>query len=353
MKTKVAAVVLSSLITFFLVEALYRIYLRLSGAAGPLVGPLNLTEPVVLEPDAELGWKNKAGKYEFLYGAGGKKYPVVVNVGQSGERLHALSVSGEREKADKAEVAVIGCSFTFGWGVSDDDTFTARLAREYPQFHFVNLACGGYSTYQALLSLERRYRTRPPPRFVIYGFPAFHAERNVASVQWQYVLFVFSKRGHAQVPYVTLGTDGRLQRHPPEGFAYPPFFASSKVLSRYYLWIQSKRDRRREGERRVTEALLLALQEWAEARGAKLIVAVLDRDKYAQYEAFLQSHAISYARATPHYASLPYDDHPDWHFHRDVAEQLGQRLRALIAESGAGSPFAHGDIPPGADVPHE
>ncbi len=50
---------------------------------------------------------------------------------------------------------VLGDSFASGWGVSFEQTFTARLSLEHPEWNIRNAAVAGYGADQNLLVLSR------------------------------------------------------------------------------------------------------------------------------------------------------------------------------------------------------
>ena len=55
----------------------------------------------------------------------------------------------------RAEVLLVGCSFTEGFGVDDEDTFSYLLNARYPHLMFHNFGTGGYGTYQSLLRVKK------------------------------------------------------------------------------------------------------------------------------------------------------------------------------------------------------
>jgi hypothetical protein len=286
--------------------------------------PLMWEQPVVVVPDPVLGWRNRPGVHRLTFGSAPRQRVIPTSIGADGERL-----AGRRPR-DPAlpEVAVIGCSFTYGWGVDDDQAYPALAARKRRELRFVNLASPGYGTYQALLALKQRYATRPPPRAVVYGLVDHHADRNVATARWRYLLWLFSRRGTVAVPSVTLDAAGRLVPHPPEQFAFPALLRPSHALSRYWLWAAVRFDPRREQRDRVTRMLLADMQQWAVAHGAALVVATLD-GRPSSWRDELRARAIPYVEARP-YRMLPYDTHPDWGFHRDVAARLVGALSRVV-----------------------
>ena len=83
-------------------------------------------------------------------------------------RLSRRPPPGEGPGRDR--VAVLGDSFVFGSGVTQDEPVTRRLAALLgPAFEVVNLGVPGYGTDQALLTL-RRWGRRLSPDLVLVGF---------------------------------------------------------------------------------------------------------------------------------------------------------------------------------------
>lgn len=73
-------------------------------------------------------------------------------------------------------IVTVGCSFSWGDGVENEQTYTAILGRRLG-VAVANLAFAGYGTTQSLGMLERSLAFRP--RVVIYGFIDDHLERNL------------------------------------------------------------------------------------------------------------------------------------------------------------------------------
>lgn len=77
--------------------------------------------------------------------------------------------------AGRFRVAVIGDSVTMGWGVNDEETYSAQLEQRlhlrFPNrdLDVVNLGVGGYNTRQQV-TLLKRYISRLQPDLVLLGF---------------------------------------------------------------------------------------------------------------------------------------------------------------------------------------
>lgn len=99
----------------------------------------------MFQPDSILGWSHVEGaeaihpSFEF-------------------RARYKIDGAGRREtgyRGESADLAVLGCSWTFGHGVNDNDTFAARMFRQQG-LPVHNYACMGYGPTQAYLQLLHR-----------------------------------------------------------------------------------------------------------------------------------------------------------------------------------------------------
>jgi lysophospholipase L1-like esterase len=152
---KLIAVVLPVVIFFLLLEV----------TAGLLITENRLDRILaLLEQDARIFWKQKDNLDMDFFGGW-------VNTDDYGMRLN--SDGGERKPGDY-RVLVLGASPSFGWGVQNDETYSAILERELdkrfiPDIRVVN-GCGvGYSSFQGL-GLLKRHIARIKPHVVTVSF---------------------------------------------------------------------------------------------------------------------------------------------------------------------------------------
>ncbi len=120
--------------------------------------------------DWDLGWVNRPGALgaDLCNGA-----PAIVwsNRQRASRRLRDL----QRTK----QVALLGCSFTFGLGVTDSETYPWLLNEMSADISFDNYGVRGYGAYQCLLTMKRILE-REPQRYqvIVYSCISDHMLRD-------------------------------------------------------------------------------------------------------------------------------------------------------------------------------
>jgi len=156
-------------------------------------------------PDVVLGWTLVPGHYQMpAYVPGGARATVTI----WDDRTRATS---KVRKPRDTQVLLLGCSFTYGWAISDDETYAWKLQERLPEVEILDAATSAYGTYQSLLRLERHLAgAARPPAVVVYGLFGEHATRNVGDPRWIRVLSQMPDRGEVAVPYCQLDDRGDL-----------------------------------------------------------------------------------------------------------------------------------------------
>ncbi len=249
-------------------------------------------ESLILEPDPVLGWKNKPGIYTKWHVDN-----VKVTIWPDGSR----ATQPQRQKKDK-QIVIVGGSFTFGWAISDNQTFAWKLQQEFPSIEFLNYGTGGYGTYQSLLILEKVFAGQStPPAMVLYAFCDFHEGRNVATSQWLINLRKSSKRGHVYLPYCTLDRNKKLVRHLPEAYPFWPLEKSLftvNFLHEHYMTLKTRRRIKQKSE--VTKKLLLEMNNLCKKNKSQLVVLLIqcNEDSKSKYKKFLLENNMDYIVCT-------------------------------------------------------
>jgi hypothetical protein len=127
---------------------------------------------------------------------------------------------GKRRKP----LLVFGCSFAFGDGVQDEETFPSRLALEAPEYRVYNYGIAGNGPFHALRDLQERDFSREVPErngIGVYLYIRDHLRRIMPS------LYYVNYRG----PYYEADSGGKLRRFANYAEAHPVFAGFYRLLS--------------------------------------------------------------------------------------------------------------------------
>jgi hypothetical protein len=333
-RRRVVLISLTTLVSLVFALGAAEMLTRLAGWNMWRAPVLDRNLPVLHEPDPILGWRNRPGSVVWpgLWSDRGRD--IVMTFWQDG-----LRATAPERRPRRAEVPLVGCSYTQGWAVTDSETYAWQLQTMLPRVTVLNYGTAGYGTYQSLLALERHFARAPGPvPLVVYGLIESHEDRNVAPASWLRGLTTVSHGGPLAVPFVTIGSAGTLERHAPQSYPSWPLdrrLASVDLLE--FAWASFESRGRLEQSVPVLEALLLEMQRVAHAHGAELVVVILDarsRGWLPRRTRFLRAHSISTVSCVhPRITSqqVPGYGHPDRVWHAYVATCLAAHLRPLIA----------------------
>ncbi len=154
----------------------------------------------LFQPDPVIGWKLTPG-----YGVAVRfRDGVVQRIGPDGWR----QVPGAAEKTGP-RLGLYGCSFTYGTGLADDETFAARLQQALPGLKILNRGIGGHGTVQNYLQLRRDIADGCVGA-AIFAIISDHKFRNIAHPQRmrQFLNREWYVLGVEHVPVVRLNAAG-------------------------------------------------------------------------------------------------------------------------------------------------
>lgn len=193
------------------------------GGVGPRELRVNryLAGPSWAEPDAVLGWRNRAGTFRSV---------------EQGRVRMGFEANGRRReppqagKANAPRVLVLGGSFVQGYGVADDETFAFLLDRKLPGHDVLNFGTGGYSTWQAHLMMRDYFGVRQaaPTALVVYGFISDHPSRTVADFDW--ITYLTTSDGRKRIPPHLRPRGRAFAEHPGGPVAVWPLETASALV---------------------------------------------------------------------------------------------------------------------------
>lgn len=298
---KIITIFITVVISLLATEVLLRIF-----GTGPWKNVLindSVTEKLIYTPDSTLGWKAKEGSY-LLQPTNPKGKQFHLTIGKDGQRK-----TGENNKDVDGEILVIGGSFSLGWGVNDEDTFSSKLQKKYTNFKVYNFGQGGYGSVQSFLLLEKQIPKMKSPKLVIYGFIEHHEYRNVARSQWLRTLAKYSRLGTVNTPYGLIGKNNKLIINSPIGYINLPLKESSALITlfekAYMKNISTKKfprdSQRKKQQKLVTEETILQMKEISNKFDADFVLVILDwsnRLTKDQYEIFFKRNKIKFVNCT-------------------------------------------------------
>jgi hypothetical protein len=279
------------------------------------------SETAVARFDSELGWSyipNQSVTQEF----GPDRRMVPMYFDDLGCRIQK---PGNRASRSAPTALFVGDSYTFGHGVTYEESFVGRLAskRDFP-LQVVNLGVQAYGTDQSLLLLKRQFK-KFNTKVVVYTFTSMQIDRNELydrRIQQPHGLFVGTK------PTFALRPDGSLYLAKPA--------VEFKDFSYSHLWVMFQMFELRYGPKpdvRLTRALIKEMRDFVESQGATFVVLDWYDDKGFPWG--LDVHVIRITSSAP----PGFDDwtirgegHPDSRAHLYVAELVAKELKDVVRD---------------------
>ncbi len=126
-----------------------------------------------LVPHSQYGIALKPGKFQVTMN-GALTYQVTHSL----DSIRETKSSHEKYESD---LAVFGCSYTYGIGEDDSLVLTSLLSDEFTNFNIKSYAVPGYGNVHGFLKLQELVSEGKKPKVAIFNFADFHLERNVLS----------------------------------------------------------------------------------------------------------------------------------------------------------------------------
>lgn len=273
----------------------------------------------VFAPHPLLGWRLRPDARVHVH----FRPDVVQTIGADGWRTVPGRVEGRRPI-----LAVYGCSFTYGTGLADAETFCALLQAAFPQIAVRNRGVGGHGTVQNLLQFRREV-VRGEVDAAIFAMIGDHRYRNIGHPQRMKLMQapLWYVLGVEHLPVARRSRDGRLK------VDYVPIWQPSLARRDFEDFLPD--------ERMIDEATLSVCDEvraLAAGRGIPLCFALLDQNdptfNALMRDRFGETLDISVPHDSEHIL-IPHDIHPTPHANRLYAERLSGFVASAAAAATA------------------
>lgn len=240
------------------------------------------------------------------------------------------------------KIHLFGCSFTYGYGVNDEQTFASLLQKANPGFQIVNHAVMGYGTIQAFIQIQKKVMINPGD-IVVINFASAHFDRNGLSQKYRSDLKIGfenssdeAKKNMAFARFPFLNNKFEIE-YANWSDLYEHWFARKYLCSVNYL--QSLYDK--EADKKlalfdVTNYLIESIVKMVEQKKATLMIFCLDKNE--QTVALKNSLTnVQWDDANFNFQDTslinhPYDAHPNAKGHQILFEKLNSYLKILTDE---------------------
>lgn len=247
----------------------------------------------------------------------------------------------EETGSSNPEALMLGCSYTYGYGVNDEENFTALLQQRYPHIQFRNAGVVGHGTVQSLLRLREMLRQKRP-KWVLLNFSSYHFMRNTLSQQYRSHLKIGYSRASksaqnqmaaAHFPFLT-SCDEPIQQAPwdeiYENWPGRESVATVHALQKSHDLLLDDVDH----QIKVTACLMKEMARLCKEKGIAFYVACLDpspaTEKLKVQVSDLSWFDIGYSFSDTTMTNYPYDDHPNPKGHRFIANQIDQYMASAF-----------------------
>lgn len=241
--------------------------------------------------------------------------------------------------ATEREIAVLGCSFTYGYGVNDNEHFTSLLQKQHPNYNFTNYGVIGYGTIQSYLQLKKKIENNQQPHEVILVFSSFHLERNALAPAYKRALKIGFNQSMAEVerfmdgakfPYCSSVTPMKLKFLSWDSL-YTDWIGRSSSAAVNYVqtaWdnIQTKKIDLIE----ISKEVVLNFSELCQENDIRFNLILLDTEKVmTDFSEKVNNQGFSIIKvgfdfSDSKWTNLPYDMHPNREGHVKIAEAINQ-----------------------------
>lgn len=243
------------------------------------------------------------------------------------------------------KIAVLGCSFTYGYGVNDDEHFTSILQKKHPKNKFTNYGVIGYGTTHSYIQLKKLEQEKTLPKVIVLNFATDHFNRNVLTNSYRRALKIGFNRSlksaqklmkEAKYP-ITLNTNLEIS-YEKWNEMYKDWNGRSTFSS--INWVQTMIDQLEDNQKKPIEvsfALIKEMDAICKKNNVQFLVSLLDKNESSEtLKTMLQKDNIQFLEIGFNFdnkelTNYPYDNHPNKLGHIFIAKKINNTLKTYLA----------------------
>lgn len=287
----------------------------------------------LFEPDPRLGYKHISGDYTITLKDG---FQFHVSNDEEGRR-RTCPKGEESQHGAAGEIWVLGCSWTFGWSIDDEETFPWRLQALLPKHRILNYGTNGYGTIHGLIQLEEAIEAGQKPQIAMIAYGSFHDDRNTFVRHRRKGVNAWKKFGPLIQPYGSLDSNGELEiEMAGTEYAEWPLQRQSALVHRleraYNDWESAQAN-----SHEVSQAIVERMYSLCRANGIELVMLSMARTPentdMLEYARELGMPGVDVSldlRKNRHLRNLPHDGHPNGEANRMFAERIAGFLEQQV-----------------------
>ncbi|HKR04536.1 MAG TPA: SGNH/GDSL hydrolase family protein [Bacteroidia bacterium] len=188
----------------------------------------------------------------------------------------------------KKRIAFLGDSFVWGYDVQEEERFTEKLQVLMPEWELINMGISGYGTDQEFMLIQKWF-DHYKPDIICLLYCENDKRNNMVNCNLEYYK-----------PYYEVVNDTLVKKGVPViksinyyHLNYPLLFKSRFVslLCKGFLRIVSPLH---ISENDPTDKIILSMKTYVEAKGARFILAFIDKPDFDEKRSFCESNKIEF-----------------------------------------------------------
>jgi len=276
-------------------------------------------------------------------------YKITHNTKHSFKTTHTLDkkrlvANFKSDDTIRASVAFFGCSFTYGYGVNDDEHYVSLIQRKYPDYKMANFGVIGYGTSQSLLQLNTLALQGRLPEKVVLGFATDHFERNALTNQYRRALKIGFENSLETAKTSMKAARFPYLKHPNTNISFENWDNlymdwKGRDLFASVNFFQTQHDQYSDNQRDIvgiSSTLIKKMRDVCKTNSIDFLVLMLDENERSiQLKQILKTSGVAFAEVNFNFESkihtnLPYDMHPNAEGHKYIAKQVMPEIKTLL-----------------------